>query len=254
MKQLGQSFLVNRDIAIAEAEHAHGKVVLEIGPGRGILTEELVKNAEKVIAVEKDYLLFKSLASTMPEKNLKLIHGDFFEVAPEDLELERVEILIANIPYYISSRVIAWAWEHRMQAVLCLQKEFVKHMLAKEGTRGYSRLSVMCSLMLSITEIMPVDRGNFRPIPMVDSEVIYIKPREARISERESELINLLMQHKKKRVRNAILDSHRQLGVEKKRLLEISEEIGKKEERIFKLGPQTILGLARELDAMLSGR
>ncbi|MCL5675225.1 MAG: 16S rRNA (adenine(1518)-N(6)/adenine(1519)-N(6))-dimethyltransferase RsmA [Candidatus Marsarchaeota archaeon] len=252
MKQLGQSFLVNRDIAIAEAEHAHGKIVLEIGPGRGILTEELVRNAKKVIAVEKDYLLFRALASTMPEKNLKLIHGDFFEIAPDDLELDKVEILIANIPYYISSRVIAWAWEHRMQAVLCLQKEFVKHMLAKEGTGGYSRLSVMCSLMLSITEIMPVDRGNFSPIPKVDSEVIYIKPREVKVSSRESELINLLMQHKKKRVRNAILDSHRQLGIDKKRLFEIAERIGKKDVRIFKLGPQAILELARELDAMLS--
>jgi len=71
---------VNKRVAVAEAMHAYGKAVLEIGPGYGILTEELVKRAKHVIAVEKDHFLYSLLSTKLRKKNLELIEGDFFKV------------------------------------------------------------------------------------------------------------------------------------------------------------------------------
>ena len=129
-KELGQSFLTNRSVAVMEAEHAHGKRVLELGPGYGILTRELCRYADRVVAVELDKDLFRMLKHEMAYENLKLISGDFFEVAEGELELKTTDIMISNVPYSLSSRIIEFLVEHRMQAVLCLQKEFVEHMLA----------------------------------------------------------------------------------------------------------------------------
>ena len=161
------------------------------------------------------------------------------------------DIMIANVPYSLSSRVVEFLVGHRLQAVLCLQKEFVEHMLAGPGTRKYSKLSVMSQLYFSITKMMDVERGNFNPVPKVDSAILYLKPRERTISEKESELVNLLMQHKKKTVRNAVIDSERNLGVGKKELTRIADGLDEKKLRVFQMGPEELLGLARKLEVTL---
>ncbi|MDE1851051.1 MAG: hypothetical protein KGH54_04675, partial [Candidatus Micrarchaeota archaeon] len=159
--------------------------------------------------------------------------------------------MISNIPYNLSSKVIDWLLDHSMQAVLCLQKEFVEHMRAECNSESYSRLSVMSSLCFSITKIMDVSRGNFYPVPKVDSAIIYIKPKQFRPSEQEREKINLMMQHKNKRIRNALTDSHRYLRMEKSQIAEKIKRIEGINERAYKLGPQQILGIAREVSSAL---
>jgi 16S rRNA (adenine1518-N6/adenine1519-N6)-dimethyltransferase len=250
-KELGQSFLTNRAVAVAAAEHAHGKRVLELGPGYGILTRELCRYADRVVAVELDKGLFRMLRHELTFDNLKLINGDFFETGEDELELGDTDIMIANVPYKLSSRVIDFLVGHRLQAVLFLQKEFVEHMLAAPGTRKYSKLSVMSQLNFSITKIMDVERGNFSPVPKVDSAILYIKPREREISARERELVNLLMQHKKKTVRNAVIDSERQIGVNKKELAGIADGLRERKLRVFQMAPEELLALAKELEVTL---
>ncbi len=250
-KSLGQVFLVNSGIAEAEAAHSYDKTVIEIGPGPGILTNALCRNAKKVIAVEKDSDMCTILKHHVKSKRLKLINKDFFDATDEELELGKVDIVIANIPYNLSSKIIDWLGEKNMQAVLCLQKEFVEHMLAVPDTRSYSRLSVTTSLMFKVTKIMSVPKGNFRPIPKVDSTIIYMKPKEVKMEKRALGMIGLIMQHKKKTVMNAIQDSHSYLGKEKKELSQICAGISHRNERVFKLGPQEILKVATELDSLL---
>ncbi len=250
-RRLGQVFLVNQRIAEAEAEHALGKTVLEIGPGTGTLTKELCKNAKRVIAVEKDSSLYEILRSEMDFKNLVLVNKDFFDATNKELELDKVDIVIANIPYNLSSKVIGWLAENKMQAVLCLQKEFVQHMLAKPGTGDYSRLSVMTSLLFRVNRIIKVPKGNFRPVPKVDSVVIYIKPLNVRITKRQIQLMGLIMQHKKKTVRNAIIDSRSYLGIGKEKAAEISGFLSQNGQRAFKLSPAEILNAAIELEKRL---
>lgn len=250
-KEMGQSFLTNRSVAVSEAEHAHGKRVLEMGPGYGILTRELCRYADRVVAVELDRNLFRMLKHEMDYSNLKLINGDFFEVGEGELELKDTDIMISNVPYSLSSRVIEFLVGHRLQAVLCLQKEFVDHMLAAPGTRKYSKLSVMSQLYFSITKMMDVERGNFNPVPKVDSAILYLKPRDREITARERELVNLLMQHKKKTVKNALEDSERQLGVGRKVLAAIAGGLKERRLRVFQMAPEDLLSLAKELEVTL---
>src|SRR5271157_6461724 len=93
-KELGQSFLTNRAVAVAAAEHAHGKRVLELGPGYGILTRELCRYADRVVAVELDRGLFRMLRHELDFDNLKLVNGDFFETGGDELELDCADIMI----------------------------------------------------------------------------------------------------------------------------------------------------------------
>ena len=109
----------------------------------------------------------------------------------------------------------------------------------------------MSQLYFSITKMMDVERGNFSPVPRVDSAILYLKPREREISGRERELVNLLMQHKKKTVRNAVIDSERNLRVEKKELVSIADGLKEKRLRVFQMGPEELLGLAKELGVTL---
>ena len=247
IKALGQNFLVNRAIAEIEAEHARGKRVLELGSGYGVLTKELCKKAKGVVSVELDKNLFTMLKHELAGKNLKLINKDFFEASNEELELDKTDIMISNVPYKLSSKVIDFLLKNRLQAVLCLQKEFVQHMLAKPGTRNYSRLSVMFQLGFSYTKLVEVSRGSFRPIPKVDSVVIYMKPKGTALSDAEKQVINAVMQHKKKTVKNAILDSETYLAKTRKELGSMVDNIGEKESRVFKLSPEEILTVSKKM-------
>ncbi len=246
-KRLGQVFLINDGVAKAEAAHAHGKIVIEMGPGRGILTRELCANAKKVIAVEKDSDLCAILESTMHFRNLKIINADFFDLGKEILKPSEADIFISNVPYVLSSRIIQWLHENRMEAVVCLQKEYVGRLLAKQGTRNYSRLSVMASLTFSITEIMDVPRRDFKPVPKVDSEVIFLKPRQDGPTPEEAQVIGVLMQHRRKKVRNAIHDSSYGLGIDRKEARKNASSIANANSSLFMLSPLEILDLAREI-------
>ncbi len=249
LKKLGQNFLVNTDVAIAEAAHSYGMNVIELGPGYGILTRQLIKHAKKVVAVEKDTRLYTLLRTQIKSKKLTLINGDFFEVDVE--KFGKPDIMISNIPYNLSSKTIDWLIQNRLQALLCLQKEFVEHMTAKENTDKYSRLSVMSRLLFSMTKIMDVRKGNFRPIPKVDSAIIYLKPKDIMISKNDAKMISLLMQHKKKTVRNALQDSRSYLKLEKESLRKIGDKISKNTVRVFKMNPDEILGTAREINSLI---
>ena len=246
-KSLGQNFLVNKAVAEAEAEHALDKNVLEMGSGYGMLTKELCKKAKRVVSVELDRNLFAMVKHELKEKNLKLINKDFFKASEDELELKTTDIMISNVPYMLSSKVIEFLARHRLQAVLCLQKEFVEHMVAEPGAKNYSKLSVMFQLGFSHTKLLEVSRGSFVPVPNVDSTVIYLKPRGTTLTEEESGIINAIMQHKKKTLRNAIMDSHRYFGKKGKELELLAASVDEKGERVFKLTPERLLAIARKL-------
>ncbi|VVB77191.1 putative ribosomal RNA small subunit methyltransferase A [uncultured archaeon] len=253
-KSLGQCFLTNQSMAIVAAEHAEGKRVLELGPGYGILTRELCERADRVVAVEIDRGLFGMLKTELNYDNLTLINKDFFSASADELLLADTDIMIANVPYGLSSRVLDFLLEHRLQAVLFLQKEFAEHMSAEPGSRKYSRLSVMSQLGFSVTKIMDVPRGNFNPAPKVDSIILYIKPKDREITSGEKEMINLLMQHKKKTVRASVLDSFVRLGVGRKLLGEMIRGMQEGELRVFQMDPEEILALAKKLEVILGNK
>src|ERR1700733_737369 len=121
-KSLGQSFLVNISIATMEAEYAKSMNVIELGPGLGILTKELCKTAKKVIAIEKDQRLFDMLSAEIQSPKLNLINNDFFLV--DVSSLGKIDIMVSNIPYNLSSKLIYWLSVNKIPALICIQKEF----------------------------------------------------------------------------------------------------------------------------------
>jgi 16S rRNA (adenine1518-N6/adenine1519-N6)-dimethyltransferase len=244
-KRLGQNMLVNRQIAQLEAEYGKGKTVLEMGTGTGMLTKELCECAKKVISVERDSRLFEVAKEALKFDNLELINSDFFEV-PEK-ETGNADIMISNVPYNLSSKVIMWLQERQIPAVLCLQKEFVGHMMAASGGDKYSKLSVICALQFKIESVMIVKAGNFFPRPKVDSEIIRVVPKGVRIPQRQIDVLSMLMEHKKKKVRNAVVDSSSALSISKEEARSLSEFVTEADLRVFQLDPTAILHVARSI-------
>ncbi|MCX6713393.1 MAG: 16S rRNA (adenine(1518)-N(6)/adenine(1519)-N(6))-dimethyltransferase RsmA [Candidatus Vogelbacteria bacterium] len=186
-KSLGQNWLTNPTI-VAEILKA-GEVrpldrVLEIGPGEGTLTTALLGVGAKVIAVEKDDRLIDFLndkfAKEIGSGQFTLIHGDILEVLPGDLGLKNGEYkLIANIPYYLTGQILRNFLESNCQPasmVLMVQKEVAERIV---GSRTPNKLkeSILSISVKAYGEpkyVRTVARGNFQPVPNVDSAVLLI--------------------------------------------------------------------------------
>ena len=251
LKKLGQHFLLNEQVAKVEARYASGKRVVEMGPGLGILTRELCAVAKNVTAVERDPRLYEMLAESLSAGNLKLISSDFFDL--EYGALGNPEIMVSNIPYNLSSKTIGWLAEHGMEAVLCLQKEFVEHMLAEPDTRDYSRLSVITHLQFDVSNVIDVPQSDFYPPPNVDSKVVHIKPNSKLLTHSELYIITSIMSHKKKKVRNSIMDAEKALGLSKEDAYRLADSVPSSGERLFKLEPIKIMEIAKSIDGFKKG-
>jgi 16S rRNA (adenine1518-N6/adenine1519-N6)-dimethyltransferase len=238
-KKLGQHFLINPEVAKAEARYAEGKRVVEMGPGLGILTDALCSVSKNVVAVERDRKVFELLRENISAPNLKLINADFFDI--DYKELGNPEIMVSNIPYNLSSKTIGWLAEHGTEAVLCLQKEFVEHMLAEPDTRDYSKLSVITRLQFNVSHVLDVPLKDFYPVPNVNSIVAHIKPKQHLIEPDALSIIGAIMSHKKKKVRNAINDARSALSIDPKEARKLSDSVPFANERLFKLEPEKIM-------------
>lgn len=178
-KKLGQNFLINEDVVekiLQAGELSKDDVVLEIGPGLGVLTWKLVERAETLIAVEADRKIaeyLKSIKTIKSIKNLEIINEDVLKVKSEKLKVKSYK-LISNLPYQITSPVL-WKFLHEEKnkpslMVLMVQKEVGERILAKSGKMNL--LAVLCQFYAEIKKVCDVSRENFWPSPEVDSMVI----------------------------------------------------------------------------------
>ena len=242
-KRLSQSFLFDERVLVREAEYAalQDKVVLEIGPGFGFLTKRLASaGAKKVIAVEKDARLIPVLEREFVKfPNIEVVHSDFLEGS------FKADVVVSNVPYAISSPLLFRLATMRFErAILCLQKEFVDRMLAKPGTKEYSRLSVTSQAVFKIRLLERVPRSAFYPQPKVDSALIEIIPTGEKLNEKTARLVLLLFQHRKKTLRAAISDAAEALGMTKEEARSIAEKSGFSARRVFTLTKEEIVTLA----------
>ena len=181
-KSLGQNFLISKGIVekIVEAgELSPADTVLEIGPGKGALTKELLETGAKVIAIEKDSRLISFLHETFSKFEMQgkfdLLEGDALEINPEMLaeKIKGPYKVIANIPYYITGAIIRTFLSLKEKPhlmVLMVQKEVATRIIAKDGKESVLSLSVKAYATPEL--VVNVSRGNFFPIPNVDSAVI----------------------------------------------------------------------------------
>lgn len=207
-KSLGQNFLNDKNILAKEARvlEVKGKTILEIGPGDGRLTEQLIlAGAKKVIAIEKDTRLADLLKEKFANQPVEIINADFLETDPKQFKIDKIA---GNIPYYISSPIIFKLKEFDFDgAVLIVQDEFAKKMVTKAGESDYGRLSVTSQLFYEVKYIQKVPAQLFTPPPKVNSAMILLKKTNAKVSENTEDIIRALFQHKNKTVRNALLDA-----------------------------------------------
>lgn len=212
--KLGQNFLIDPNTATLEVNYADIKkddVVLEVGPGKGILTKLLAKNAEKVIAVEIDKSLVETLKDTLPS-NVTLIHSDVLKLDFE--KLPRFNKVVSNLPYQISSPFTFKLLDYSFDlAVLVYQKEFAQRMVAKPGSKTYSRLSVNVYYKAECSLLRIVSKNVFYPIPKVDSAIVKLVPRKVPAFNVENEeffksFVNVLFSHRRKKIRNIIKDKY----------------------------------------------
>jgi 16S rRNA (adenine1518-N6/adenine1519-N6)-dimethyltransferase len=178
-KGLGQNFLQDplalQNIAAA-AEIQLTDTVLEIGPGLGSLTRYLAVAAKEVVAVELDADLLPPLRQVLaPYQNVRLIHGDILKLSPKDLITRSDYLVVANIPYYITSAVIRHLLEAESKPrriVLTVQKEVAERICAQPGDMSLLALSVQVYGKPRIAERIPAEA--FFPAPKVDSVILVV--------------------------------------------------------------------------------
>lgn len=182
-KSLGQNFLVNPAVCPKMAEMCGaGKNVgvLEIGPGIGVLTNELCLLANKVVAVELDKRLIPVLKETVGEyDNVKIVNDDILKIDLHKLISEEFcgldVVVCANLPYYITSPVIMKLLEDRLpikSITVMVQKEAAQRICAKVGTRQSGAVTVAVNYYSTPQLLFNVSAGSFMPAPKVDSAVI----------------------------------------------------------------------------------
>lgn len=190
-KRLGQNFLINPDVIFDIIEHANIKeddVVLEIGPGVGFVTEQLIKRAKKIIAVELDEEAIKELEKLNAD-NLQIIHNDILKTDISSLSDEKIKV-VANIPYYITSPILAHLLgeiddltnknRNRISdIILMVQEEVARRIVAteKSPSKQYGLLTILSQFWAECSIIRLVGRKSFYPAPKVNSALVSLKVR-----------------------------------------------------------------------------
>jgi len=241
-KSLGQNFLLDENVIERQVKYAEikkGDRVLEIGPGLGFLTSELVDSGAHVIAIEKDSKFFEYLERKFGD-TVKLIKGDATKV-----DFPTFDKVVSNIPYQISSEITFKILEGKFEtAIIMYQKEFAERLVAGEASAIYGRLSVMAAYRADCEIMEIVNRRAFWPEPKIDSAIVKMTSRPPQFQPKDENLfviaVRVLFSHRRKMVANGLIAGASQLGFTRERMKELTPEIPYAEERVEMLTPEEI--------------
>ncbi|MCK4551266.1 MAG: ribosomal RNA small subunit methyltransferase A [Candidatus Aenigmarchaeota archaeon] len=232
IKKLDQHFLKNRKFVELELEAADIKkteTVLEIGPGPGVITEELVTRAKKVVAIEYDRRFAEHIRENYPK--VELICGDAVKVDFPDFDK-----CVSNLPYSISSPIIIKLGKLGKFAVLMLQKEFAERLIAKPGERNYSRLSLMANYFFVPEYIKTVPKEAFRPKPKIESAIVRLTPKMDKPKPKDEEMFfkvaEALFCHKNQKAKKAFINSRHFFKLDKEKAKELAVEMPNAEKKV----------------------
>lgn len=191
-----QHFLTNTDVvkaSIKVAELNKNETILEIGPGKGILTKELAKKCKEVIAIEIDESLKPELEK-LP-KNVEILYGNALKLI-DDVHFTKI---VANIPYSITEPLFGKLLKLELEAAILLIGKNFYELLNQEG-----KWNTISKLFFEVEKVMDVSRDNFEPRPRTDSVLIKITPRKKLLSMEEKIMKELILQDDKK-LKNALM-------------------------------------------------
>lgn len=241
-KRLGQNFLINHEVISDTLEYAkisEDDIILEIGPGVGFLTEQLVKKAKKVIAVELDKEAIIELEKINCD-NLEIIHNDILKTDITELTNGEKIRVIANIPYYITSPIIAHLLgeiddlSNKNRAlikdiILMVQEEVARRIVAteKSSAKQYGLLTILSQFWAECSIIRLVGRRSFYPAPKVNSALVYLKVRTTPLLELDDykffrKTIKSAFSQRRKTLKNCLINS----GFNKEKISQALLELG----------------------------
>ena len=239
-KSLGQNFLIDDCVIekIIESSNIEKEdLIIEIGPGLGVLTERLLKKSNNVVVIEIDKKMIEILQNRFClNRNLEIINNDVLKVDLEKLiknkkeqtNINKVKI-VANLPYYISTPIIMKLLENRLEIseiIVMVQKEVAQRLGAETGTREAGAITYAVEYYAQATPIIDVPKESFIPSPKVESQVIKLEVRQNPKIEVEDEklLFNIIQKsfmQRRKTLSNALINN---------RILDSKEEV----EKMFK--------------------
>lgn len=218
-KSLGQNFLINEEIitnTIKNAEISKNDLVIEIGPGLGTLTNEIAKEAGRVICVELDKRMVKILEERfLLFDNVKIVNDDILKIDLDKI-IEENKIgktkIVANLPYYITTPIIMKLLEGKANfhsITVMVQKEVADRLCAKTGTREAGAITYAVEYYSNPTKLFVVPNISFVPAPNVESEVINLKVKKdknTKVNDEEKlfKLIKYAFMQRRKTFINAI--------------------------------------------------
>ena len=232
-KSLGQNFLVDDNVIdkiIRSSNIDKQDLIIEIGPGLGVLTNRLLQESNNLIAVELDKRMVNILQDRFmlningqAESRLEIINEDILKINLNQLiakkrsqtEIKQVKI-VANLPYYISTPIIMKLLENRLdidEIIVMVQKEVAERLTAKTGTRLAGAITYAVEYYSDATSVIKVPKESFVPSPKVESEVIKLKVRKNKKIQVEDErlLFNIISKsfmQRRKTLSNALLNNN----------------------------------------------
>ncbi len=240
-KKLGQNFLINDEVinGIVEASNIQKEdLVIEIGPGLGTLTSELLENAGKVIAIELDENMIPILNDRFKlYDNFELLNEDVLKVDLNKLISENMGGLskakvVANLPYYITTPIIMKLLEDKLNIesiTVMVQKEVADRITAKPGDKLSGSITYSVDYYAEAEKIVFVDKSSFIPAPEVDSEVIKLQIREEpKVHVENEELFFKVIKASFMQRRKTLLNGLNNSGIikDKESLKEILQKLG----------------------------
>ncbi len=245
-KSLGQNFLTDPDVIkeiVAGAGATETDLVIEIGPGFGVLTDEAAKHAGKVIAIELDRDLIPVLDFTLAaHRNVEVINEDVLKIDLNELiektlseeeskgkQLTGAKI-IGNLPYYITTPILMKLLESDIKAeciVVMMQKEVAERILAEPGGKEYGALSVAVQYRTTPETVVDVPKESFFPAPKVDSQVLKLTMRtEPAVKPKDEDLFFRMVKAGFSQRRKTILNSLSTSGFPKEEIAACLDAVG----------------------------
>ena len=185
-KSLGQHFLIDKNIIkkIINLVQISNKNVVEIGPGDGALTDEIIKkDPKKLILIEKDFKLVKKLKDKyFNNKKIKIFHSDVLKFNVEEI-IKKNTIIFGNLPYNISSQILVKFIKFRQwppkynDIIFMFQKEVGEKIIGKYPSKDYGRLSILTNYKFEVLNKFLVSPNCFYPKPKVNSLILHFSPK-----------------------------------------------------------------------------